>query len=78
MPELTVKKTDTADGYSFVRSDGERFFMICREDGSASLYAGASPDKPPQIGLRDFDVSVQDKVAAATGVILAYTKKPGG
>jgi hypothetical protein len=76
MPELTVRKT--ADGYSFVRSDGECFFMIFREDGSASLYAGASPDQSPQVCLRDFDVSVQDKVTAAERMILTYTKTPGG
>jgi hypothetical protein len=63
---------------AFVRSDGECFFMISREDGSASLYAGASPDQPPQVDLGDFGVSVLDKVAAAERVILAYTKNAGG
>jgi len=74
--KLTIERTRTADGYSFVRSDGERFFMLLGEDGSASLYAGTSPDKPPSIDMVGFDRSVQDKIAAAKRWILAYPERP--
>jgi hypothetical protein len=69
MPELTVTETTPVEGgFSFVRSDGKCFFMFVRDDGSASLYADV-------VG---FDLSVQDKIAAAKRWIIAYPERPSG
>ena len=66
MTDLTVETIETPDGYDFVRSDGQRFFLVNTPDGHAVLYAGAQRNKPPAIGLVDFDVSIPDKLAALT------------
>jgi hypothetical protein len=44
--------------------------------GSAVLYAGGSPDKPPTAGIVEFDNSVSDKIAAALRWMLAYPDRP--
>ena len=50
--------------YRFRRSDGQHFFMIQRGDrGSAVLFAGSSPARPPQEGIVEFDASISDKIA---------------
>jgi len=73
---LTVEIIETLDGYDFVRSDGQRFFLVGTTDGLAVLYAGAHRDKPPAIGLVDFDVSVSDKLVAARRHVLAFPDRP--
>jgi len=73
---LTVETIETPDGYDFVRSDGQRFFLVSTPDGHAVLYAGAHRDKPPAIGLVDFDKSVSDKLAAARRHVLTFPDRP--
>ena len=76
MTDLTVETIQTPAGYDFVRSDGQRFFLVSTPDGHAVLYAGAHRDKPPAIGLVEFDVSVADKLAAARQHVLAFPDRP--
>jgi len=45
---LSVKTATTKGGFNFCRSDGERFFLVYNDDGSAVLYAGADRNTPPQ------------------------------
>lgn len=76
MADFTIEMSEIPMGYSFRRSDGQQFFMIIRDGGSAALYAGTYTDKPPAEGNVHFGVSVLDKVAAARPHILAYKTKP--
>jgi hypothetical protein len=63
--------------YSFRRSDGQHFFMIRQGDrGNSVLFAGISPDRPPQEGIVEFDASISDKVTAAKRWVLAYPDRP--
>jgi hypothetical protein len=61
MTDLTVKVLKTPEGYDFVRSDGEHFFLVGKDDGHAVLYAGRR-NEPPTTGLVDLDKSVSDKL----------------
>ena len=77
MTDLTVDRTNIPGGYRFIRSDGQRFFMIAVGDrGSAALYVGNSPDRPPAVSIVEFDVNVADKLDRATVWVLAYPGIP--
>ena len=62
-------------GFNLIRSDGRRFFLDYRDNGSAVLYAGQR-DKPPQTVILDLTVSVQDKLEVAKQWALAYPDRP--
>jgi hypothetical protein len=76
MLDLTVKTNKTPEGYDFIRSDGQRFFLVGTNRGHAILYAGSRSSEPPIVGLVDLDVSVVDKLEAAQRWVLAYPKHP--
>ncbi len=76
MAKLTVAFSETRGGFNFRRSDGEGFFIIFHDDGSADLYAGANRNTPPQTAIVHLDASVQDKGTAAEKWILAYPTRP--
>jgi hypothetical protein len=63
--ELTIEVSRMSGVYSFRRRDGQHFFMIQQDGrGNAALFAGSSPDRPPQKGIVEFDASISDKIAA--------------
>jgi hypothetical protein len=76
MTAPTVHTVETPDGYEFLRSDGQRFFLAGKENGHAVLYAGAKRDEPPACGIVDFDANFPDKLEAAQKYALAYPKHP--
>ncbi len=78
MSNLTVKTASTAGGFNFERSDGERFFSVYREDGSAVLYAGKDRDNPPQTCIVSLDSNITDKLSISRKWILAYPEHPIG
>jgi hypothetical protein len=76
MSNLSVQTATTKGGYNFRRSDGERFFLVYNDDGSAVLYAGADPDTPPQTGIIGLGADVGDKLGEAQRWVLAYPNRP--
>ena len=73
MTDFTIETSKIPGGYSFRRSDGQRFFMIfVGNEGNAMLYAGNSPNKPPAEAIVEFDYTVSDKLAASRSRILDY------
>lgn len=76
MPRLTVEIIDTRDGYDFIRSDGERFYLAPTNNGRAALYSGMREAQPPIIGIVEFDISVLDKREAAARWVVAYPDRP--
>ncbi len=75
MTDLSVNVLKTSEGYDFIRSDGERFFLVGKGDGHALLFSGRR-NEPPTIGIVDLDISVSDKLEAARKWVLAYPKHP--
>jgi hypothetical protein len=76
MGQLTVETATTKGGFNFLRSDGQRFFMVFHDDGSASLYAGADRDTPPQYSIINLAANVQKKLDVAKKCIVAYPDHP--
>jgi hypothetical protein len=75
MTDRSVNILKTSEGYDFIRSDGERFFLVSKEDGHAALYVGRR-NEPPTTGIVDLDISISDKLEAARKWVLAYPKHP--
>ena len=75
MDDLTIETIQTAEGYDFVRSDGQRFFLVWKETGNAVLYAGRR-GTPPTVGIVDLDISIADKLEAAREHALNYRAAP--
>ena len=76
MTNLTLAFMETEGGFNFRRSDGERFFLIYHDDGSADLYLGVDRNTPPQTGIVNLDRNLPDKLARAEQWILAYPNRP--
>ena len=76
MPNLAIKTISTPEGYDFVRSDGQHFYLVGTENGHAVLYLGKRRGKPPALGIVDLDVGIPDKLAAARRWVLAYPENP--
>jgi hypothetical protein len=75
MRDLTVTSS-TDGGFSFRRSDGKRFFLVYKDDGSAVLSAGDDRENPPQAGIVSLDLNVSDKLGVARRWVLAYPEHP--
>jgi hypothetical protein len=76
MSDLTVETASTNGGFYFHRSDGKRFFLVYKDDGSAVLYAGDDRENPPQTGIVSLDLNVSDKLGVARKWVLAYPEHP--
>jgi len=73
MTELTVKIVEIPNGYRFIRSDGECFFLIIfGNGGDAKLFHGDDPDTPPTISIIEIGASFSNKVERARLHVLAY------
>jgi hypothetical protein len=75
MTDLSVNVLKTLEGYDFIRSDGECFYLVGKDDGHAVLYVGRRI-QPPSSGIVDLDISISDKLEEARKWILAYPKHP--
>ena len=75
MTDPIVNILNTPEGYDFIRSDGERFFLVGKKDGHAVLYVGRR-NEPPATGIVDLDISISDKLEAARKWVRAYPKHP--
>jgi hypothetical protein len=76
MTHLTVETVSTSEGFDFIRNDGEHFFLVGTESGSAILYHGPGRNRPPATDIVELDVSVTDKLEAAHRWVLAYPDPP--
>jgi hypothetical protein len=69
MSTLTVTVTEHEGHCTLDRSDGKRFTLAWREDGSASLYEGDFQDPSPVSGVH-LDKGIGLKVDAARKLVL--------
>jgi len=76
MTKLTVETVEIPNGYRFIRSDGECFFMMdVSNSGDARLYHGDNQDTPPTVSIIEIGASFSDKVARALLHVLAYPNR---